>query len=886
MNAAPVDPMSWLPTDDTPPDVAAIAYATHGYRVAALYRVLHTEGKPYRCECRSAKHTQGESMAGNAGKHPVGLKWQELASSDPVAVTERWRLHPKRGIGMVMGGPLRLIALDVDGPIGRASLAQLEAEHGVLPQTLTSSTGREDGGEHRIFHVPDHLDIKLLGSPTGFRDGLDAKCENGQIAVAPSIHYTGRKYRWTVRTPIADIPEWLYNAIAERKTRVAERPVGPIPSAAPRTQDADVAAMKYVRTVVENACKAISAMREGGRNDMLFAKSCTVFEYHVGERIDHTPAWGDLMTAGTACGLSKGEVHATLSKAWAKVQGGPGRLVPVRPAPPLRERPTTSTASDTHDTHDPQGPDGYPADWQSDDTTSDTSTAEPWWDHNIRLDKTTHQAVACEHNAVLILRGDPRFKGRVQFDEFTMRPLYDGKPFTDAHEVAILIDLQFHYTTKFCQSHVRAALKTITDENRIDTLKMAFEAYPEWDRTKRLDTWLVHYLGVEDTAYTRTIGRKWLLQAVARVYAPGCKADATLMLIGLEGIHKSQITQAIGGAFFTDQVANINDELKAALSLHGKHIIELAEMAALKNISNVRAKQWLSQCSDHYTPKYMNFSVDVPRRCVFLATTNEHQPLIDTTGNRRFWPVVAHHALVAELRAAMPQLWAEGIAAYRAGEQWWLDAAAEQAARDQQEAHRTPDVWEEPIRTHLRLRFNSTDPKRRYTTVQDILEQVVATKMGLWTPRDQARVVAALRVFKWTRHQVRGDGGKREWRYLPPIGDPEGGLSPAPFGGGDRVVTEFSNNIGAVTMSPLTPMGSESSQNGSALKIMQINKAEPAVKVPERGVSGGDMVTGFSEPTIAHTCEPELSPPPGPEDREPSGEAPFADWFANQDGDP
>jgi len=885
MNAAPLDPMSWLPTDDTPLDVAAVAYAQHGHRVAALYRVLHTEGKPYRCECRSAKHTQGESMAGNAGKHPVGLKWQELASSDPAAVAERWRLHPKRNIGMVMGGPHRLVALDVDGPVGRESLAQLEVEHGPLPQTLTSSTGREDGGEHRIFHVPDHLDIAKLGSPSGFRPKLDAKCENGQIAVAPSIHYTGRKYRWTVRAPIADIPEWLYDVIAERKTRVPERPVGPIPSAAPRTQDADVAAMKYVRTVVENACKAISAMREGGRNDMLFAKSCTVFEYHIGERIDHTPAWADLMTAGTACGLSKGEVHATLSKAWAKVQGGPGKQVPVRPAPPLRESRASNTNGNANSTDAPAA-DGYPADWQSTTNTANQDTsAEPWWDYNIRLDKTTHQAVACEHNAVLILRGDPRFKGRVQFDEFTMRPLYDGKPFTDAHEVAILIDLQFHYTTKFCQSHVRAALKTITDENRIDTLKMAFDAYPEWDKTPRLDTWLVHYLGVEDSPYTRTIGRKWLIQAVARVYAPGCKADATLMLIGLEGIHKSQITQAIGGAFFTDQVANINDELKAALSLHGKHIIELAEMAALKNISNVRAKQWLSQCSDHYTPKYMNFSVDVPRRCVFLATTNEHQPLIDTTGNRRFWPVVAHHALVAELRTAMPQLWAEAIAAYRAGEQWWLDATAEKAARDQQEAHRTPDVWEEAIGMHLRLRCKMPRETERYTTVHQIMEQVITTKVGMWTPRDQARVVAALRVFKWTRHQVRTKGG-REWRYLPPEGFGEDEVSPPKASIGDTVVTEFSSNIDAVTMSPVSPMGLESSQNGSALKIMQINKAEPAVKVPEMGCSSGASGDTSDSSMNSHPEHPQVSPMEGPQDREPSGEAPFADWFANQDGDP
>jgi predicted P-loop ATPase len=40
---------------------------------------------------------------------------------------------------------------------------------------------------------------------------------------------------------------------------------------------------------------------------------------------------------------------------------------------------------------------------------------------------------------------------------------------------------------------------------------------------------------VEDGALVRAIGRRWLIQAVARAMQPGCQADAVLVLIGEQG---------------------------------------------------------------------------------------------------------------------------------------------------------------------------------------------------------------------------------------------------------------------------------------------------------------------------------------------------------------
>jgi predicted P-loop ATPase len=42
-----------------------------------------------------------------------------------------------------------------------------------------------------------------------------------------------------------------------------------------------------------------------------------------------------------------------------------------------------------------------------------------------------------------------------------------------------------------------------------------------WDGVERVDRWLSTYLGAEDTEYSRAVGSRWLISAVARIFRPG-----------------------------------------------------------------------------------------------------------------------------------------------------------------------------------------------------------------------------------------------------------------------------------------------------------------------------------------------------------------------------
>ena len=92
---------------------------------------------------------------------------------------------------------------------------------------------------------------------------------------------------------------------------------------------------------------------------------------------------------------------------------------------------------------------------------------------------------------------------------------------------------------------------------------------------------------------------------------------------------------------------------------------------------------------------YGRTRVDRPRRCIFVATTNEDTYLRDTTGNRRFWPVEVGVIDLAGVRRDRDHLWAEAADVEAGGEplvipqHLWPDVAA------QQEARMEVDPWED-----------------------------------------------------------------------------------------------------------------------------------------------------------------------------------------------
>lgn len=202
------------------PASRAAAYARRGWSVVPL----HTPAAA-RCSC-------GRADCPAAGKHPR-IPWQELmrrrASVDEVAAW--WRRWPDANVGVVTGRVSGTVVVDVDPRHdGTASLDALAERFGALPATIVSRTG--GGGAHLWLAAP--------GEPVPTAEiapGVELKAEGGLVVAPPSLHPSGRRYRWEDgRAPdeiaAAALPGWVA-ALAHGVVPDAREPSARAPS--PRT---------------------------------------------------------------------------------------------------------------------------------------------------------------------------------------------------------------------------------------------------------------------------------------------------------------------------------------------------------------------------------------------------------------------------------------------------------------------------------------------------------------------------------------------------------------------------------------------------------------------------------------------------------------------------
>jgi predicted P-loop ATPase len=231
----------------------------------------------------------------------------------------------------------------------------------------------------------------------------------------------------------------------------------------------------------------------------------------------------------------------------------------------------------------------------------------------------------------------------------------------------------------------------------------------EWDGEPRIEAWLHTYCRAPASLYTREVGSKWLIQAVARALRPGCKADCVLILEGAQGIRKSTALSVLGGPFFTELTADISHGNKDMLmALSNAWIVEMSELDAMRKADIARIKAFFSQAVDRYRAPYEKVTEDHPRSVVFAGTMNpDGNPYLqDTTGNRRFWPVEMGNLIDTDALARdRDQLWAEATARFKKGEKWYLSdrTVIEAAASEQAQRAETAmdDAWYGPVRGWL-----------------------------------------------------------------------------------------------------------------------------------------------------------------------------------------
>jgi predicted P-loop ATPase len=318
----------------------------------------------------------------------------------------------------------------------------------------------------------------------------------------------------------------------------------------------------------------------------------------------------------------------------------------------------------------------------------------PTSDWRINLAHRGDRIIGDERNVLLALRIAPELEKLTQFNEFgnciefARRPPWRQVHLRDRWEDQDDLHLQAWLQDKGIDARLRASIAECVAVVARDFVTHPVREYLRgvtWDGEPRLQFWLIEYLDARGPPdYLAAIGSKFLISAVARVNNPGCQVDHVLALEAPQGAGKTQTSKILGGPWTTDGLPDLHSK-DAAIHLGGVWFVELAELAAMRRSEIEAVKAFLTRRDDRYRPPYARRSVDVPRQCVFVATTNEASYLRDPTGNRRFWPVRCGRINLDALARDRDQLWAEARHLYQQGTQWHPTVCEARIAASEQE---------------------------------------------------------------------------------------------------------------------------------------------------------------------------------------------------------
>lgn len=303
----------------------------------------------------------------------------------------------------------------------------------------------------------------------------------------------------------------------------------------------------------------------------------------------------------------------------------------------------------------------------------------PVW---LELDRNG-QPIDSLNNYITIMRTDSKYSNykynllKAQPEIHIVDPIKNTvtiKPWEDADEAESqrYIEEQYHI---FSDLKHKKALTLLFREREYNPVKDIVDSLPAWDGVPRICEFLNKYMGCEDTPYTREVSRLIFAGGINRLYNPGCKFDDVAVLVGTkQGEGKSSIIRwlAIHDDYYSECTSF--DGGASIEQLEGAWVCEISEMLALRRASEQEAvKAYITRQIDKYRKPYARNPTNLPRRCIFVGSTNVQNFLSDKTGNRRWYPVKVNmdgydlYQMEQECRDYILLCWAEARDKFKQG---------------------------------------------------------------------------------------------------------------------------------------------------------------------------------------------------------------------------
>jgi predicted P-loop ATPase len=416
----------------------------------------------------------------------------------------------------------------------------------------------------------------------------------------------------------------------------------------------------------------------------------------------------------------------------------------------------------------------------------------------IKTDKG--KIIPCNSNIQWIFRHTSFFTEDVPmyWDSFRRRTILEEDeeaPIDDIYvEVCAALEKKygiFQGTRQLVRDNLEKAVK---EARPIDSLEKYIREL-EWDRVDRRKDFY-EALGITaknrgfqiglqgDFEETRELERiyldKWMLSGVARALEPGCKVDSVLTLAGRQGCGKSTFARMItpheyphsrdserSKGWFTDTIGRDKklshpDEIR---KLVGTHVVEFAEMDALRKSEVTEMKVFISETDAKIVPKYREGAVSLPRRCIYIGTTNRYDYLTDTTGNRRFMNIdIGNFQIDTDwVLENRDQLWAQYKAIYDEGEAWFLSADQMKTQANANNQYLVTDDWTGLIEDWTR------DKSKFYS--KEIYKYALSMEpkdMGYVAQDRVKKIMSIIDDGRWQHKQVRVGSDRKAKLWVNP----------------------------------------------------------------------------------------------------------------------
>jgi hypothetical protein len=255
----------------------ALIYARAEFRVLPVHTIRNGA-----CSCGGMKGCK-------PGKHPIAnlvRHGSKDATTDEATIRAWWSKFPDANIAIATGKQSGLVVVDIDGPDGEASLAELEKLHGPIPRTAQVGTAR---GRHLHLAYPER--VERIKSSSRQREKIDIRGDGGYVLAPPSKHHSGKSYEFLdIGAPLAVCPNWLVgfangSSVGPNNYSIAgARPAGKGPSRSTLAHDltAREAPPPYSKAEAERIRSALSYISAEDR----------ITWWEVGAAI-HSLGWGE-----------------------------------------------------------------------------------------------------------------------------------------------------------------------------------------------------------------------------------------------------------------------------------------------------------------------------------------------------------------------------------------------------------------------------------------------------------------------------------------------------------------------------------------------------------------------------------------------------------------